>query len=51
MRHRANQADFVRHRPVLSNRRLEVEFGHMPEKTSEEAVRFFVEHARARRQL
>jgi UDP-glucose 4-epimerase len=50
-RHRANQIDFLRYRPVLSNRRLKAEFGYTPEKTSEEAFRFFVEHARARGQL
>ena len=37
------QVDFLRYRPVLSNRKLKEEFGYTPHKTSEEAFRFFVE--------
>lgn len=33
------QVDFLRYRPVLSNRRLVEEFGHQPSKTSMEAFR------------
>lgn len=33
------QVDFLRHRPVLSNRRLREEFGYRPTKTSLEAFR------------
>ncbi len=37
------QIDFLRYRPVLSNRRLKEEFGYTPAKTSEEVFRFFME--------
>ena len=50
-RYGPEQVDFLRYRPVLSNRRLKEEFGFTPRKTSEETFRFFVEHARARRML
>jgi UDP-glucose 4-epimerase len=40
------QIDFLRYRPVLSNRRLKEEFGYMPRKTSEEVFRFFMEARR-----
>ncbi|MEX1280176.1 MAG: NAD-dependent epimerase/dehydratase family protein [Acidimicrobiia bacterium] len=33
------QVDFLRYRPVLANRRLREEFGHLPSKTSLEALR------------
>lgn len=38
------QVDFLRHRPILSNRRLKEEFGYTPAKTSLEAFRSFIEH-------
>lgn len=47
-RYGPEQVDFLRYRPVLSNRRLKDEFGYHPRKTSEESFRFYVEHARAR---
>jgi len=47
-RYGPEQVDFLRYRPVLSNRRLKEEFGYRPRKTSEETFRFYVEHARAR---
>lgn len=47
-RYGPEQVDFLRYRPVLSNRRLKEEFGYVPAKTSEEAFRFFVAQARAR---
>lgn len=50
-RYGPEQVDFLRYRPVLSNRRLKETFGFTPTKTSEETFRFFVEHARARRML
>jgi len=50
-RHAPGQINFLRYRPVLSNRRLKTEFGYSPQKTSEQVFRFFVEHARARGQL
>jgi len=40
------QINFLRYRPVLSNRRLKEEFGYTPHKTSEEVFRFFVEARR-----
>ena len=50
-RYGPEQVDFLRYRPVLSNRRLKETFGFSPTKTSEETFRFFVEHARARKLL
>ena len=50
-RYGPEQVDFLRYRPVLSNRRLKEEFGFTPTKTSAETFRYFVEHARARRML
>ncbi|MDH5760205.1 MAG: SDR family oxidoreductase [Gemmatimonadota bacterium] len=38
------QVDFIRYRPVLSNRRLVEEFGYTPRKTSAEVLEFFLEH-------
>jgi UDP-glucose 4-epimerase len=40
------QVDFLRYRPVLSNRRLKEEFGYVPRKTSREVFEFFLEHRR-----
>lgn len=50
-RYGPEQVDFLRYRPVLSNRRLKEEFGYVPQKTSEGVFRFYVEHARARGEL
>jgi UDP-glucose 4-epimerase len=50
-RYGPEQVDFLRWRPVLANRRLKESFGYAPAKSSEEAFRFFVAHARARRAL
>jgi len=36
------QVDFLRYRPVLSNRRLKDEFGYTPRKTSREVFEFFL---------
>jgi len=47
-RYGPEQVDFLRYRPVLSNRRLKEQFGYRPRKTSEETFRFYVAHARAR---
>lgn len=38
------QVDFLRYRPVLSNRRLIEEFGYTPRMTSLEAFRAYLEH-------
>ena len=40
----SEQVDFLRYRPVLSNRRLVEEFGFTPEKTSLEAFRSYLAH-------
>ncbi len=40
------QVNFLRYRPVLSNRRLKEEFGYTPRKTSEETFFFFLEGRR-----
>jgi len=42
------QIDFLRYRPVLSNRRLKEEFGYTPKKTSAETFDCFAEHAMGR---
>ena len=42
------QVDFLRYRPVLSNRRLKETFGYVPQKTTREVFDFFLA-ARARR--
>ncbi len=36
------QVNFLRYRPVLSNRRLKEEFGYLPQKTSREVFDFFL---------
>lgn len=41
------QVDFLRYRPVLSNRRLKEEFGYVPEKTTSEVFDRFLEGRRA----
>lgn len=50
-RYGPEQVDFLRYRPVLSNRRLKEQFGYQPEKTSEQTFRFYVEQARLRGEL
>ena len=40
-RYRPEQVDFLRYRPVLSNRRLKDEFGYAPRKTSSEVFDFY----------
>ena len=43
------QLDFLRYRPVLSNRRLKEEFGYTPHKTTRQVFEFFLrERARVR---
>ncbi|HEX6194366.1 MAG TPA: SDR family oxidoreductase [Jiangellaceae bacterium] len=50
-RYGPEQVNFLRYRPVLSNKRLKEEFGYLPRKTSSETFRFYVQHARARGDL
>lgn len=40
------QVNFLRYRPVLSNRRLKEEFGFIPQKTTREVFQFFLESRR-----
>lgn len=40
------QVDFLRYRPVLSNKRLKEDFGYTPQKTSEETFAYFLEARR-----
>lgn len=42
------QVDFLRYRPVLSNRRLKEDFGYIPRKTSEQVFRFYMAGLRQR---
>jgi UDP-glucose 4-epimerase len=37
------QVDFLRYRPVLSNRRLKKEFGYTPQKTSRQVFEYFLQ--------
>lgn len=37
------QVDFIRYRPVLSNRRLKEEFGYTPQKTSRETFDYYLQ--------
>lgn len=46
-RYGPEQVDFIRYRPVLSNRRLQEEFGYRPVKTSAEAFEIWVTGAEA----
>ncbi|EMP54631.1 NAD-dependent epimerase/dehydratase [Marinobacter santoriniensis NKSG1] len=45
------QVNFLRYRPVLSNRRLKEEFGYRLQKTSEETFDHFIAHARQKGDL
>lgn len=45
------QVNFLRYRPVLSNRRLKEEFGYRLQKTSAETLEFFIEQARLKGDL
>ena len=47
-RYSPSQLDFLRYRPVLSNRRLKEEFGYHPQLTSSEVFELFVENTRKR---
>lgn len=40
------QVNFLRYRPVLSNRRLKEEFGYVPQKTTREVFELFLESRR-----
>ena len=37
------QVNFLRYRPVLSNRRLKEEFGYIPRKTTREVFEYYLE--------
>jgi UDP-glucose 4-epimerase len=41
------QIDFLRYRPVLSNRRLKEEFGYIPQKATREVFQFYVQRRRS----
>jgi UDP-glucose 4-epimerase len=41
------QVNFLRYRPVLSNRRLKEEFGYIPRKTTREVFEFFLQARRS----
>jgi UDP-glucose 4-epimerase len=40
------QVDFLRYRPVLSNRRLKEEFGYIPRMTTQQVFQYYLEHKR-----
>lgn len=50
-RYRPEQINFLRYRPVLSNRRLKEEFGYQPQLSSAQVLELFIDHARSRGQL
>lgn len=50
-RYRPAQVNFLRYRPVLSNRRLKETFGYQPRLDSRETFELFVKYARQRGQL
>ncbi len=50
-RYGPEKIDFLRYRPVLSNRRLKQEFGYTPLKTSEQTFSYYLDHARSRGEL
>ncbi len=50
-RYGPEKIDFLRYRPVLSNRRLKQEFGYMPLKTSAQTFAYYLDHARSRGEL
>jgi UDP-glucose 4-epimerase len=41
-RYGPEQINFLRYRPVLDNRRLKVEFGYTPEKTTREVFEYYL---------
>lgn len=41
------QVDFLRYRPVLSNRRLKEEFGYVPKKTTREVFEYYLENRKS----
>ncbi len=43
------QVDFIRYRPVLSNRRLKEEFGYEPQKTTREVFEYFLQSRKTNR--
>lgn len=43
-RYGPDQVRFMQYRPVLSNEKLNKEFGRPPEKTSRQALEYFIEH-------
>lgn len=47
--HGPDQIDFLRYRPVLDNTRLKETFGYVPERTSSEAFRSWLDARRRRR--
>ena len=50
-RYGPEQINFLRYRPVLSNRRLKNVFGYRPEKSSRETFLYWLDHARKRGDL
>ena len=45
-RYRPEEVNFIRYRPVLSNRRLKEEFGYTPQKTSRQVFEYYMFHTR-----
>lgn len=50
-RYSPEQVNFLRYRPVLSNKKLKAEFPYQPQRSSRETLEYFIEHARARGQI
>ncbi|UCF86198.1 MAG: SDR family oxidoreductase [Desulfobacteraceae bacterium] len=45
-RYGPEQVNFLRYRPVLSNRRLKEEYGYIPQKTTREVFEYYMFHTR-----
>ena len=45
-RYGPEQVNFLRYRPVLSNRRLKEEYGYIPQKTTRQVFEYYMSHTR-----
>lgn len=45
------QANFLRYRPVLSNRRLKKEFGYIPQKTTRQVFEYYMSHTKQKERI
>ncbi len=45
------QVNFLRYRPVLSNRRLKKEFGYIPQKTTRQVFEYYMSHTKQKERI